>query len=162
MKKLFFALVVLGVAMTLPTALEANGSPCSLEGTWYGSNTLGGDYVMTIARTGARSYSALLVSGSGPAHGEFVRKGHPFFKTTWMGYADGFDFGFPEGTKVMYYMHGEGHMVGCDTWTATTDWDVYLFNPGVEEDPFQDGVYQYTIPGVVLTYRQMPMTFPAP
>jgi len=162
MKKLFFALVILGVAMILPTALEANGSPCSLEGTWYGTNTLGADYIMTIARTGARSYSAVLVSESGPAHGEFVRKGHRFFKTTWMGYGNGPDFGYPEGTKVMYYMHGEGRMDGCDAWTATTDWDIYLFNAGVEEDPFNDGVYEFTIPGVVLTYKRMPMMFQAP
>ena len=33
---------------------------------------------------------------------------------------------------------------------------------GLEEDPFNNEVYQFTIPGVVLTYKRMPMMFPAP
>jgi len=35
-----------------------------------------------------------------------------------MGYADGPDFGYPEGTKVMYYMYGEGtenHLEGSSS-----------------------------------------------
>jgi len=53
-------------------------------------------------------------------------------------------------------------MDGCDRWTATTDWDIYLFNEGLQEDPFVDGVYQFSLPGIELTYKRMPMEFPAP
>jgi hypothetical protein len=162
MKRVFVCVAFAGVLMLVPGIVGANGSPCSLEGTWYGYNTAGGDYIITIARTGAKSYSAWLVSGSGPAHGELVRQPTGGFQTTWMGYADGPAFGYPPGTKVMYYMYGEASMDGCDLWTAMTDWDIYLFNEGVQEDPFVDGVYQFSLPGIELTYKRMPMEFPAP
>ena len=162
MRRLVSCVTFAAVLILVASTVGAKSSPCSLEGTWYGFNTAGGDYVMTIARTGAKSYSAWLVSGSGPAHGEFVRLPGGTFETTWMGYADGPLFGFPPGTKVMYYMYGDAAMDGCDLWTATTDWDIYLFNEGVSEDPFVDGVYQFSLPGIGLTYKRMPMEFAAP
>ena len=162
MSRLFSCVKFAAVLMLIPSTLGANGSPCSLEGTWYGFNSLGGDYVMTIARTGAKSYSAWLVSPSGPAHGEFVRQPGGEFKTTWMGYSEGPNFGYPPGTMVMYYMYGDAAMDGCDLWTATTDWDVYLFNQEVQEDPFVDALYQFSLPDVELTYKRMPMEFPTP
>ena len=163
MKRAFACVAFAGVLMLVPGILGAKGSPCSLEGTWYGFNTAGGDYVMTIVRTGAKSYSAWIVAGPGsPAHGEFVRQPGGGFKNTWMGYADGPVFGYPADKKVMYYMHGEASMEGCDLWTATLDWDIYLFNPGIREDPFVDGEYQTLIPGIELTYKRMPMEYPAP
>ena len=162
MKRVFACVAFAGFLMLVPGFLGANGSPCSLEGTWYGFNSVGGDYVMTIARTGAKSYSAWLVSGSGPAHGEFVRQPGGGYNTTWMGYADGPVFGYPEGTIVMYYMYGAGDMEGCDLWQATTDWDIYVFDAGEQEDPFIDGEYEFSFPGVELTYKRMPMEFPSP
>lgn len=162
MKRVFACAAFAGALMLTPGILGANGSPCSLEGTWYGFNSAGNDVVMTIARTGAKSYSAFVVIPAGSAHGEFVRQPGGDFETTWMGYSEGPNFGYPPGTMVMYYMYGDAAMDGCDRWTATTDWDVYLFNEGLQEDPFEDGVYQFTLPGIELIYKRMPMVFPAP
>jgi hypothetical protein len=165
MKRGFLVLTFVAAALLLPGALSANGDPCSLEGTWYGSNTYGGDYVMTIARTGAGSYSAVLVAGGDGAHGEFLRQpghGGRAYDTTWLGYGDGPDYGYPEGFKLMFYMHGEASQSGCDLWRATTDWDIYLFNAGVQEDPFAEAEYLFTLPGIELTYRRLPLGFQPP
>jgi len=62
----------------------------------------------------------------------------------------------------MIYMHGQASVDGCDMWTATTDWDVYLFNGGVQEDPFVDAEFLFTLPGIELTYRRLPQGFQPP
>ncbi len=62
----------------------------------------------------------------------------------------------------MFYMYGEASLQGCDLWSATTDWDIYSFDEGVRADPFVDGAYEFTLPGVGLTCKRMPMEFPVP
>jgi hypothetical protein len=155
MKRIYFGLVLVGLLLAVPGTADAKNNSCKLDGLWYGFNTAGEDFVMTITNTGGRKYTALVINPTANAQGEFIFKRRGKYETTWLAYADGLPYGFP-GKMLAVYMTGEMEMTGCDSWVAITDWYVYAFNPGVGEDPFVDGDLVNTWPDMELYYKRLP------
>ena len=165
MKRVVVGLVILAVlCITVPATLEAKGAPtCKIEGTWYGFNTFGETYIITINRTGGRTYTAIgqapitpapffdFVIGDFPAtQGELLRSGRNNFAASWMGISwvdPSYDFdsdpnfggaGCGAGWDLMALaVRGPLTMPSCDSWTGSFDLEFIVYALGT--DPFTDG-----------------------
>ena len=148
MKRL--CLFVLVLSMAVPWALGASGpEPCSIEGTWYGTNEEGATLMITITRTGAQTYSAVGQSPAGPpdapgvlgpffgTQGDLSRTGPGGFESTWMGIwrVDPNIWGFELAALVRY---GPVELTGCNTWEASFTTEFLLHN--FDQDPFEVGL----------------------
>ena len=142
--------LILAIACVLAMAPAPAEAGCGLDGIWYGNNSLGGDFVLTITKTGGGRHTAAGTNPEGTGQGEFVFKRAGEYETTWLAYIDNGD-----GTWLAFYMYGNVEMTSCDTWTAQTTWDLYVFEPGEFQDPFVDGIQLPSVE-VELNYRRMP------
>ena len=154
MKRFWLRLVLAGLVVAALGTAQASAKSCKLDGVWYGFNTLGYDLVMTITKTGGGRYTAIVMNPETNAQGEFVFKRQGEYDTTWLTYIDGGPLGFP-GQWLAFHMTGDVEKTGCNSWTAVTNWDGYLFTPGLGEDPFANPPVM-TFPGVELFYTRMP------
>ena len=153
MKQAWMVVVLVGLtAVALGTAPVAADS-CDLDGLWYGFSTVGEDFPMTITKTGGGHYTAVVINPNTNAQGEFIFERRGEYETKWLTYADGEPYGFP-GLWLAVYMTGDVEMTSCDSWSADTVWDIYLFTPGTGQDPFA-GPPVNSIP-VSLYYTRVP------
>jgi hypothetical protein len=169
MKRLCIFVAAFAVLVTLPGALQAKGAgSCKIEGTWYGSNGLGDAFVITITRTGPKTYSAV---GQSPAlppdpdvtpgviapffgvQGDLVRTGRSTFDSTWMliWWVDPEIYGYQLMAIVPF---GEVVLSSCDSFEAVFGTDVFLYNFG--QDPFEDGVLVNSLEPYGAAYKRLP------
>jgi len=169
MKRLCIFVAVFAVLVTAPGVLQAKGTrSCKIQGTWYGTNELVETYVLTISRTGPKTYSAV---GQSPAlppdpnvipgviapffgvQGDLVRTGPGTFDSTWMliWWVDPNIYGFQLMAIVPF---GEVVLTSCDSFEATFGTDLYLYNFG--QDPFEDGVLFDSLEPYGAAYRRLP------
>ena len=149
MKRLWLALVVVGLVVSLPGVAEAK--TCKIEGLWYGHNSYGQDFTLTITKMAGGRYTALAMNPDTYSQGVLVSKGRGKFHATWMTY-----FIDEAGQWLALYMHGETTLTSCNTLEAVTQWDIYAFNPGAGEDPLVDGFPVGSWPGMILSYKRVP------
>jgi hypothetical protein len=151
--------------MLIPGTLWAKGSPCTIEGTWYGTNEAGATYVITITRTGAQIYSAV---GQSPAdststpgvladffgtQGDLSRTGPGVFDSTWMDIwqIDPSIYGFEIATIVTY---GQIELTSCNTWETTFTSDFLLHDFG--QDAFEEGLLFFSSDPYGASYKRLP------
>ena len=164
MKRVVVGLVALSILLlATPDLAHAKRGACKIEGTWVGFNTFVETFVMTINRTGAKSYTAVGQAPIAPApffefvigefpgvQGDLYRTGLNRFDSSWIvvNWIDptyDFDadalFGEAEcgaGWDLMAIaVSGSMTMPTCDTWAATFDAEFIVYSFGT--DPFQDG-----------------------
>lgn len=143
---------------------EKGRGPCTIEGTWYGFNSLGEVFVITITRTGAKTYSAVglqpeippsafpgLIS-SHSIQGDLTKKGARTFESSWMAIwaLDPEIWGYGLGNLTA---SGEVTLTSCDTWEATFTTDILGFDLG--DDAFE-GEELVTFPPYVAFYQRLP------
>jgi hypothetical protein len=166
MKSLKRAAVSLAMILIVIPAMagapgNGGGNRCSPDGTWYGTNALGQNYLITVNRIGGGRYTAVaeglndpnFCDENGAFRGDLVRTGPNTYvlRQLLLCKLDG----------VLYLWASEGELVftGCDHFDAVFDnIGVYLWAPGIT--PF---VTPYDIPfippGDPLTaaYDRMPL-----
>ena len=153
MKRLWMIVVFVGLLAAALGTAQANADSCNLDGVWYGFNTFGEDFPMTITNTGGGHYTAVVINPNTSAQGEFVFKRRGEYETTWLTYVDGEPFGYT-GQWLAVYMTGDVEMTSCDSWSAASVWDVHTFTPGTGQDPFANPPVD-SIP-VSLFYTRIP------
>lgn len=150
MRRLCLVLMIGCLLAAVPDVAGAKRNDCKLDGVWYGFNTYGHDFVMTITKSEGGHYTAVVINPETDGQGEFVFKRRGEYETSWMTYFDNGD-----GTWTAVYMRGDVEMTGCDSWKALMDWELYVFTPGIGQDPF-DGFQLPTLEGIELHYRRLP------
>lgn len=169
MKRLCILVAIFAVLMTAPGVLQAKGAKsCKIQGTWYGSNELGDTFVMTITRTGPKTYSAV---GQGPAlpvdpnvfpgviapffgvQGDLVRTGPATFDSTWIliWWVDPNIYGYQLMAIVPF---GKVVLSTCDSFEATFGTDLLLYDFG--QDPFEDGYLLDSLEPYGAAYKRLP------
>lgn len=145
------------------------GGRCSPEGTWYGYNSEGNLWIVTISRSGPKSFTTVMDNGAnllfpGAAQstdwrGEFVRSGPWQYAWTTMAYwrAED-DSGFPP--FVLGFCPLTAEFDDCDSFQGGGICDLYgIFD--VTEDPFETGLYLgSSSEPLFATFKRMPMTYP--
>ena len=142
---------------------------CSIKGTWYGFNALGEAFLITITKTGSKTYSGIgqapalppdptfypgVVAGFYGTQGDLTKAGPNRYDTTWMNIwrLDPEQWmGFDMGAIVSY---GEIQMPDCDTWQASFRFEAIGYNFG--EDPFEAGVLLDSGGPFTALYKRLP------
>jgi len=63
-KNVLVAAIVVGLALGTAVAQAGQGGNCSPDGTWYGYNTGGYLWIITITRSGPNSYTTVMDNGA--------------------------------------------------------------------------------------------------
>lgn len=138
--------------------------PCTIEGTWYGFNSLEEVFVITITRTGAKTYSAVGLQPEVPLtsfpglisshsiQGDLTKNGPGTFDSSWMAIwaLDSEIWGYGLGNLTA---RGEVTLTSCNTWEATFTTDILGFDLG--GDAFEGEVLA-TFPPYVAYYQRLP------
>jgi hypothetical protein len=117
------------------------GNECSPNGTWFGSNGLGQDYLFTITRVGGGRYTAVsdgltvpdFCSENTAFRGDLVRTGPDTFELRQILICDSY------GTLLLWASSGEVVFTDCDHFDALFDnIGAYFWAPGITPfvDPF--------------------------
>jgi hypothetical protein len=170
MKKALVLSMLAALAVGVAAAQAGQGGNCSPEGTWYGYNTSGLLWIITITRSGPNSYTTVMDNGAnlllpGIAQDtdwrcEFVKTGSGQYDWTTMAYWRADDSGaFPPFVLGLSPLTAE--FDGCDSWQGEGICDLYGFFD-VSEDPFETGLYLGSSSPLVAFLKRMPMTFPTP
>ncbi len=150
MKRRLLSLPVLAVvALSLLASPAGNAGVqgnCSPEGTWYGYNTLGDVWIVTITRSGPQSFTTVMDYGANqvlpPAvsstdwRGEFQRTGTTSYDWTTISILraeESFPFEFALGICPL-----TAEFTSCDSWQGAGECEFRGFNHG--QDPFTEGV----------------------
>lgn len=165
------AVVVLAIVAASPIQAKerAEGAEkaenCSLKGTWYGYNTHGAVWIVTITRSGPGTYSIEMDSGANPVYagttggtnfrGELVKTGAKKYDFTTMAF-----FPIEEGFGIPYtlgYCPLTAKKTGCHTWEGKgVCAPARGFFHG--QDPFVDGFPVVEGEGRLKVYfRRMPV-----
>ena len=168
---LTLALIVMVAGPTMAKergVANEKGENCSLKGTWYGYNTQGAVWIVTITRSGPGTYSIDMDAGANPTipattgntnwRGELVKTGAKKYDFTTMAI-----FPVEEGLAVPYalsYCPLTAKKTGCHTWEGKgTCLPVRGFFHG--QDPYEDGFEVAESEGRLKVYfRRMPVSFP--
>lgn len=165
MMRVTVCLILFGLLLTAAPAVsdETTRRSCNIQGTWYGFNTIGDVFVMTINRTGAKSYTAVGQAPLFPApffeflvgefpgiQGNLTRTARNEFDASWLWISridptHDFDtdpfFGDAEcgtGWDLMALrVDGTVEMPTCDSWSSEFDFEFIAYAYGT--DPFVDG-----------------------
>jgi len=169
MKRLILVAVVVGLMFGGTSVFAGQSGKCSPEGTWYGYNTIGGLWIVTISRSGPQSYTTVMDWGpnlpmsesygaiaAADWRGEMVKTGPKEYAWTTMSY---WVYG-PEGPYSLGYCPLRAEFTSCDSWQGSGDCHWYDFG-NFWDDPFVGGD---PIPGGSLEafFQRMPMTYPVP
>lgn len=140
---------------------NAGPQACSPEGTWFGSNSLGQDYLITLTPAGGGSFLAVAESLPDPNfcyqstgfRGELVRTGARSYWLRQILLCDSAVPGLPG--LLLWAVEGEVVMTSCDHFDATLD-SVGAYFWGSGAVPFVDP-FDVPFPDVVtLAYDRMP------
>ena len=174
MKKVILAAVLAALAFGAVGAHAGQGGNCSPEGTWYGYNTLGNLWIVTISRSGPQSFTTVMDNGvnllfpgttqSTDWRGEFVKTGPRQFDWTTMAYwraEEGDGAPFSPFAFVLGLCPLTAEFTGCDSFQGEGVCDVYGFFT-IEQDPFEEGIPLGEGTPLQGSFKRMPMTYPIP
>lgn len=171
MKRLLSMIFVLGLMLCIGSAQAGMGGNCSPEGTWYGNNDAGNEWIVTIDRSGPTSFTCVMDYGVNlpfegvmqqtDYRGEFVKTGPHQFDWTTMAYGlpepggiwDPFDY-------LLALCPLTAEFTDCDSFEGGGVCEVYGFFAG--QDPFEEGVFLLAVDELQASFKRMPMTFPVP
>ena len=169
MKKVILAAVLAALAFGAVGAHAGQGGNCSPEGTWYGTNSDGALWIVTITRSGPNSYTTVMDDGANvfdPVvthatdwRGEFVKTGPGAYDWTTMQLlrtVEGFTFPFGLGLCPL-----TAEFTGCDSWEGEGVCSFYGFF-SQEQDPFEEGFLFLEAPPLHASFKRMPMVYPTP
>jgi hypothetical protein len=147
-KNLLTVVAVAAIMLVVPPCLaqrtEGGGAPaCSPEGTWYGSNSLGENYLFSVTPTGGGRFTAVAeglldrtycLEATG-WRGELVRTGP---RSYWLRQILLCDSAIPNLPGLLLWAaEGEVVMTSCDHFDATLD-NVGAYFWGFGAVPFVD------------------------
>jgi hypothetical protein len=152
-----------------PSADAKKASNCSPEGTWYGYNDEGLVWIVTISKSGPKSYTTVMDNSINPIdpaltastdwRGEFVKSGPRTYKWTTMAFwsvKTAPDQPIPFGLGLWPLT---ARFTSCNSWEGTGECSFYgFFNH--DADPFKDGFLLFSNPPLQALFKRMPMTFP--
>ena len=170
MKRACVLAIMVVLAVGAATVQAGQSGNCSPEGTWYGYNTFGDLWIITISRSGPNSYTTVMDDGAnllfpGVAQstdwrGEFVKTGPGAYDWTTMAYWRADDSGaFPPFVLGLCPLTAQ--FDGCNSWQGQGVCDLYGFFD-VSEDPFETGSYLGSSDSLVANLKRMPMNYPTP
>ena len=167
MRKLSCAVILAGLILVPAAAYPGQGGNCSPEGTWYGNNTEGSLWIVTISRSGPNSYTTVMDTGANPPlegvslstdwRGEMVKTGAGTYDWTTMAQlrtVEGFPFPLGLGFCPL-----TAEITGCDSWQGEGICSFYGFFSH-DQDPFEEGFLFLESEPFEAFARRMPMTYP--
>ena len=133
------AIALVGVSAFAQDAGEGGRRACSPEGTWFGSNAIGENYIFTITGVGGERYMAVADGLNDPAfcaeaskwRGEMVKTGRNRYKLRQILLCDAYE------TLLLWAVEGEVVFSGCDHIDVLFD-SIGAYLWGTEFTPFVD------------------------
>jgi len=170
MRRLLATIFVLGLVLCIGTAQAGQGGNCSPEGTWYGDNTFGAQWIVTITRSGPNTYTTVMDEPGPPWEGathdtdwrgELVKTGPHQYAWTTMAYALA-EVGGPWSPFEFLLGHCPltAEFTSCDSWEGSGICDFYGYFLG--QDSFEEAIYVLSLEELQASFKRMPMTFPVP
>ena len=168
MKRVLITMIVAALAFGAAVAQAGQGGNCSPEGTWYGDNNWGYIWIVTISRSGPKSFTTVMDNGANPLsedleqstdwRGELVKTGPHEYDWTTMAYWRVVAGAYGPFPLVLGLCPASAEFTSCDSWQAAGYCEIYGYFPG--DDPFADGIYLGTEDGLLAQFKRMPMSFP--
>jgi hypothetical protein len=170
-KRVFVLSMLVALTAGAAAVQAGQGGNCSPEGTWYGYNTGGDVWIVTITRSGPKSYTTVMdygpnnvfvppeVIGYSDWRGELVKTGPKQYDWTTMALWRGDETAMPP--FAMGYCPWTAEFTGCDSWQGEGFCDFYGFLTP-EADPFEDGFPIFQGEPAQAFFKRMPMTYPTP
>ena len=168
MRRMLFSTLLVVLALTAASVQAGQGGQCSPEGTWYGYNSEDALWIVTITRSGPKSFTTVMDVGTYPPiptiaastdwRGEFVKTGPGEYDWTTMAYYRG-----DETSSIPYYLGFcplSAQLIDCDSWWGSGACQIYgFFTP--DQDPFEEGFLLQTNDPLEAFFQRMPMTYPS-
>ena len=171
MRRLLWTMFALVLMLSIGIAQAGQGGNCSPEGTWYGNNDHGNEWIVTIDRSGPTRFTCVMDYGVNllgqdvlqqtDYRGDFIKTGPNQFNWTTMAYGRTVEGGVWDPFPFLLALCPlTAEFTGCDSFEGEGSCDIYGYFAG--QDPFEEGVFLLNGGELKASFKRMPMTFPVP